>query len=72
MIEQACWERDWRHVSSRWPKGLYIWACLNCGDRLDSTIAFNRQHGPEMTSKRHAHHWRAIRALVAAQRQEVA
>lgn len=71
MIERPCWERNWRQVSSRWTQWPYMWACMNCGERLDSIIAFNRRHGPAMMSMRHAVHWKTIRALVAAQRQEV-
>lgn len=72
MVERPVWERDWRHVSGRWPKGLYMWVCVNCGDRVDAVIAFNRRVWPgEMRTRRHARHWDKIQRLVAEQQLEV-
>ena len=73
MVERACWEKEWTHVSRRWGNPFYLWSCLNCGEMVDRTILFNRTHpAEEMASRRHGLHWKRIRELVAAQMQEVA
>jgi hypothetical protein len=62
MVERPCWERDWPQVSYRWPKGLYMWCCLICGDRVDATIeanrSFQRYEPPPKT--RYARIWQDI------------
>lgn len=62
MVKRDCWERESWQVSRRWVRPYRMWSCLN-------TIAFNRrQHGSEMTSRRHEQIWDEI----VRQLQEVA
>lgn len=64
MIPQACWKREWKQVSRRWPKPFYLWSCVNCGECVDETILFNRNQTREpMTIERHRRIWCRIKAL---------
>jgi len=66
MIERPCWERDSRQVSHEWPKGLYMWVCMNCGNRLDRTIAINQaQQAAESTYLKHARIWTECKRKLA-------
>jgi hypothetical protein len=68
MVERPCWQRDWRDVSGRWPRGLYMWCCANCGHRSDSTIEANRAWQCQaMPPSRHERIWRQVQDAVAAQ-----
>lgn len=61
MVERACWEREAWQVSRRWARPPRMWSCLNCGNCLDRTIAFNRQAcADEMTSRRHEKIWEEL------------
>lgn len=69
MVERACWEREPWQVSYRWARPPMMWSCLNCGNCLDKTIAFNRLEQREaMTCQRHEQIWEEI----VRQMQEVA
>ena len=39
MVPQSIVDHDWHHVSDRWSRAGELWGCVNCGDRLDLTIA---------------------------------
>lgn len=61
MVERACLEREAWQVSYRWARPYRMWSCLNCGNCLDRTIAFNRlEQREEMTSRRHEQIWEEI------------
>lgn len=65
MVQRACWERDWRQVSRRWPKGFYLWSCLNCGDCVDDVIAFNRAVPKQETeAQRNERIWQRVKDQV--------
>lgn len=69
MVEQACWEREAWQVSYRWTRPPMMWSCMNCGNCLDRTIAFNRlEQREQMTCQRHEQIWEEI----VRQMQEVA
>lgn len=66
MVERPCWERDWRHVSSGWGKGFSMWVCLNCGNRLDRTIAMNQaQQAQASTFLKHELIWTECKRQLA-------
>lgn len=46
----------------RWERPLWLWCCLNCGDRVDLSIAFQRRQG-DMASKRHAVVWALMQTM---------
>lgn len=46
----------------RLERPLWLWCCLNCGDRVDPSIAFQRRQG-DMMSKRHAAVWALIQTM---------
>lgn len=61
MVEQVCQEREWRQVSRYGRHQRWMWSCLNCGNCLDRTIAFNRLEQREtMTCQRHEQIWDEI------------
>lgn len=65
MVARACCERGWRDVAPRRPRGPVMWNCLNCGNYLDATIAFNRALAkPETEAQRNARIWRRVQAEV--------
>lgn len=69
MVQRGYCDREWRSVSRRWPRLPVMWNCLNCGNCLDKTIAFNRLEQREaMTCQRHEQIWETIKK----QMQEVA
>lgn len=43
MVRQAIWECESRAVSRGWPPPPFLWRCLICGERVDSTIVLNRK-----------------------------
>lgn len=56
-------ERAWRDVASRRTRGPVMWNCMNCGNYLDTTIAFNRAMAkPETDAQRNERIWRRVQA----------
>ncbi len=43
----------------RQERPLWLWCCLNCGDRVDQSILFQRET-IEMASRRYAQLWQDI------------
>ncbi|MDH5738714.1 MAG: hypothetical protein OEY77_00145 [Nitrospira sp.] len=73
MVERPCWQRDWPDVSRGWLKGLYMWVCINCGNRLDAVIAANRAQQAERTERiRHDVLWQECKRQLRLLQEEVA
>lgn len=68
MVERPLWQREWQQVSARWPRGLYWWTCVNCGNCVDETIVQNQRAQRALTEPntvaRYARIWRMIRQRV--------
>lgn len=62
MVSRACCLREWRDVASGWTRGPVMWNCVNCGNYVDTTIAFNRALAtPETVAQRNERIWRRVK-----------
>lgn len=77
MVERPCYPR--LSVPGGGNRSLYLWCCVNCGNRIDETIAFHQaqqrecEHDRDESMKpgRVAFHWKKVQDAVARHMQEV-
>lgn len=65
MVARPCCARDGFRPSSRWSPPPLLWACVNCGNYWDPTIARHQQEqaatrAAQAEADRHAKLWEEI------------